>query len=462
MPNVIVKDTLFDLVGYKRHMGQQAVHDSTARFRVAAWGRRGGKSQAGGMELLPAAYLAYYQRAELRRTQKRHEYWIVGPEYSDAEKEFRVIYNAMTARGIPFDHPGTYNNPEGGMMSISAWNGAFIVHAKSAKHPETLVGEGLRGLVLSEAAKMKRSVWEKFLRATLADYKGWLYAGSTPEGKNWFYEMWQRGQDPLQTEYWSLRAPAWINPYVYPAGRHDPEIISLQNGISAELFNQEIAALFTEYVGRVFKEFDEEVHVTRDPWVYSQEQVERHYFGAVDYGWTNPNVWLLLEVDMWGTVFIKGEVYQEHLTAGEFAEEIRAKGLCPPGVKAFYPDPASPGDSAELAKRLRIIAQPNTGGELKGRLELIRRALKPQVGGVAGIDHEVPRLYVHPDCVRTIADMNNYRYPADKGEQGSNPSEVPLKKDDHAPEALGRFFAGYFGHQLIKTNARVRKANVRG
>jgi hypothetical protein len=84
---------------------------------------------------------------------------------------------------MPFDKPGTYNNPLGGDMHVSLWDGRFQVHAKSAKYPDTLVGEGLRGLVLSEAAKLKRIVWEKHLRPTLADYKGWLYGGSTQRAR---------------------------------------------------------------------------------------------------------------------------------------------------------------------------------------------------------------------------------------------------------------------------------------
>jgi hypothetical protein len=488
MTKAIVKQKLWDQVGYHPHLGQKAVHRASERFRIAAWGRRGGKSQAGGMELLPAAYLTYFQREALRSAMKRHEYWIVGPEYSDSEKEFRVIWNALKARGFDFDKPGSYNNPEGGLMSISLFDGLYQVHAKSAKYPGTLVGEGLMGLVLSEAAKLKRVVWEKYLRPTLADYRGWLYAGSTPEGKNWFYELWQRGQDPQFEEYWSLRAPSWINPHVYPGGASmpkinalrqarergdlaaavaamqiDPEIVSLMTGMSDELFNQEIAALFTDFVGRVFKDFEEETHVTRTPWQYSATEVPRQLFAAVDYGWTNPFVWLLLEVDHWGAVYVKGELYEPGLTPDDAADLILERGLAPPGLKTFFPDPASPGDSATLARRLRLTAAGGTGGELKDRLELIRRALRRPKGlEHLPYDHPErrPRLLFSPDCPRTIADFLNYRYP-DVGEKIVNRPEVPLKKDDHGPEALGRFYAGYFGG-TERAAARVRRANMRG
>lgn len=482
----IVKEKLFDRVGYVRHSAQQACHDAIERFRIAAWGRRAGKSRVGGMELLPAAYLAHAQRSRLEDLGERHEYWIVGPEYSDAEKEFRVIYNACKGRGMPFDKPGTYNDVLGGNMHLSLWGGAYQVHAKSAKYPDTLVGEGLRGLVLSEAAKLKRVVWEKHLRPTLADYNGWMYGGSTPEGKNWFYELYMMGQNPAEPEYWSMRAPAWINPFVYPKGgsvegiralraarkaRHlitpeliemlglDPELASLEGGMSTELFDQEIAALFTEFAGRVFKDFEEETHVKPlmiDP--------SRPLYAAVDWGFTNPTVWLLIQITQWGTVHVLDEYYESHKTPEEASREILARGLCPSNTSQFFPDPASPGDSTTMANILRVPWRGGTGGELKDRLELIRRYLKvpPELQHLP-ITHpdRQPKLFFDPRCKRTINDMLEYRYPKTKDEE-VNSKEEPLKKDDHGPEALGRFFAGYFGATTARSSARVRKADVRG
>ena len=80
-------------------------------------------------------------------------------------------------------------------MRISLWDGTFIVAAKSAQYPERLVGEGLNGVILSEEAKLKDKIWPKYIRPTLADYNGWSFHSSTPEGKNWFYDLWQTGQD---------------------------------------------------------------------------------------------------------------------------------------------------------------------------------------------------------------------------------------------------------------------------
>jgi hypothetical protein len=62
----------------------------------------------------------------------------------------------------------------------------------------------------------------------------------------------------------------------------------------------------------------------------------------------------------------------------------------------------------------------------------------------------------------TIYEMNEYKYPDQKEENSTKAQENPKKKDDHAPEALGRFFAGYFGTpQRVAGRAGSRKANFR-
>lgn len=133
----------------------------------------------------------------------------MGPEYTDAEKEFRVLYDALRARGLPFDRPGTYNNAHDGDMQISLFGGKYLVIAKSAKHPERLVGEGFNGVVMAEAAKQRERTWTKYIRPMLADFRGWSLFSSTPEGKNWFYDLWMRGQSEVDDEWESWRMPSW-------------------------------------------------------------------------------------------------------------------------------------------------------------------------------------------------------------------------------------------------------------
>jgi len=210
------KEALWKPIKYRPHKGQRMIHRSASRHRVSACGRRFGKSTIGGHELVAEALVTYTMLNELRDASKRREFWIVGPEYSDSEKEFRVVYNDLGRLQFAFDHPGTYNNPESSDMHVNLFDGCSQVHAMSAKYPGTLVGEGLDGVIMAEAAKMKQLVWTKYIRPTLADTHGWSMFNSTPEGKNWFYELWQRGQDPNVKDWQSWRMPSWINDILFP------------------------------------------------------------------------------------------------------------------------------------------------------------------------------------------------------------------------------------------------------
>jgi hypothetical protein len=55
-------------------------------------------------------------------------------------------------------------------MSIVLWDGTFVCTAKSARYPDRLVGEGLSGVVLCEAAKLKRPIWPEYIRPALSDF----------------------------------------------------------------------------------------------------------------------------------------------------------------------------------------------------------------------------------------------------------------------------------------------------
>jgi hypothetical protein len=455
MPLVIAKNQLFAKVGYVPNKAQRRIHASTARFQVVAAGRRTGKSTAGGMELLPECYRAYMMKNALEDAGIRQEYWIVGPQYTDSEKEFRAFYNKAKFLQMPFDKPGTYYDARGGDMQVSLWGGKFLLKAQSAKYPEHLVGEGLNGVIMAEAAKMKVRIWEQYIRPTLADFRGWGKFNSTPEGRNWFYDLWRMAQNGEDPEWESFRFPSWANERLFPLGINDPEILSMLRGMSEEMGDQEVRAKFSKYVGQVFKQWDEEWHVRAS----AEYDPALPVFLATDYGWTNPNVVLFIQVDPWDRVRVIDEYYQSHRSPEEVADDLEngvqstAHSSLVRKATLLYPDPADPAASHTLSERLRLQIQTGTGGEIATRLEIIRKWLKDENEHLA-INHpdRRPRVTVNPRCKHTIFEMDAYRYPKTRDEQtnSTNEPEKPLKKDDHAPEALGRFFAGHFGAQAVQ------------
>jgi hypothetical protein len=168
----------------------------------------------------------------------------------------------------------------------------------------------------------------------------------------------------------------------------------------------------------------------------------------MDSGYTNPSVWLYIQVDPWGNIEVLDEIYETGLTPDEFADLIKERGLHN-GVLRFYPDPAAPGDNVQVSRALRIPNAGGTGGELQYRIDAIRQALRvrPTLSHLpVGHPDRLPRLRIDRRCANTIREFQEYRYPERKDTiLGNEAHEKPMKKDDHTPEALGRFFAGYVG-----------------
>lgn len=484
------------------HKGQQKVMESEARFKAVCGGRRFGKSKLGGNEPIPEAFITRGMANQLKLEGKRREFWAVGPAYSDSEKEFRVFYNQCKRLQMPFDKPGTYYSVNTGDLTVSLWDGAFIFSAKSTQYPDRLVGEGLCGVIMCEAARQKERIWLEMIRPTLTDFNGWALFTTTPQGKNWFHKLYMKSLPDSNPEWFGYRGPSWRNNHVYDTPTNDfdvrtlirmmdlnksatsfdiiremrltidYEIAQLANDLTIPAFEQEIAAEFTDFVGKVFKEFDDEIHIRPLSYDPSWETV-----AAVDYGFANPNVWLLIQIGPWGEINVLEELYMENLAPDEFAHEILRRGLCPDSCHEFFPDPASPGDTKVLSTVFHragksIRAKPHTGGELNNRLNLIRLALRNKLAdSVANQaqwssdppkpDLKRPQLLFNTTCPNCAHEFAEYSYPETKEEQSTKRQDLPMKKDDHTPEALGRMLAGKYHDMATQYGATSRVSHAR-
>jgi len=227
---VLNQDKLFQRIGYQPHPTQKVIHDSNARFKFLACGRRWGKSLGAAHEIIKAAMVP------------NQMLWVVAPTYELSKKVFREIYKVFTRK-----FPYWIETKSESRLHIKLLNGTEIV-GKSADNPDSLIGEGVTGMVIDEAARIKKSVWEECLRPTLSDKLGWCIAISTPRGRNWFFEGYLRGQDPLVKNYASWSFKSIDNPY-FP----DEEEEEARRTTTQRAFEQEYLAKFLTDAGGVFR-----------------------------------------------------------------------------------------------------------------------------------------------------------------------------------------------------------------
>ena len=387
---ILDKFSYFKICGYSPHPGQLKVHQSPARFRVLVAGRRWGKSLLAAKEVEPVLMLPG------RRV------WVVAPTYDLANKVFREVWDSLIVkRQLP-----TLRKSEGELYIRFLW-GATL-EGKSAENPDSLVGEGLDLLVIDESARMSPLVWERYLRPTLTDKMGQALFISTPEGYNWFYQLYLRGQDGGEWE--SFRFPSWENPHL-PA----KDIEEAKRSLSQETFAQEYGAQFTTFAGRVYKEFDRNIHVVEPFPIPSEWRKVR----GIDFGYTNPFVCLFIAIDPDENIYIYDEHYErERLTDDHYQEVIKRPG-------PFYATYCDPSERQWIEDwRARGLNLTPANNDLRAGIELVREKLKVKGDGR-------PSLFVFKDCKMTIFEFEHYRYP-----EKIPDSEQPEKRNDHAMDAL--------------------------
>lgn len=121
---------------------------------------------------------------------------------------------------------------------------------RTADNPESMAGEGVRGIVCDEFSLMAERVWSEYIQATLLDYNGWVAFGGVPKGRNWAAALWAKA---AELEGWlQIHATSYENPFI-PSERID----RIKEIASAEIFRQEYMAEILEGFGAVFRNVDQ-------------------------------------------------------------------------------------------------------------------------------------------------------------------------------------------------------------
>lgn len=197
---------------------QQEIHDHPARFKVIDIGRRGGKTLFDTIESVLCAgnggKVGYFT-----------------PNFSyvqDVWRQLKAMCKPIEAFKSEQQH--RIETISGGV--IECW---------SLENEDAGLSRSYDLAVMDEAAigdYMRH--WQRNIRPTLTDRRGKAIFTSTPRGVNYFYELYQRGQDAVRWSNWkSWKLPTAVNPYIDPE-----EIEEARSSMPALLFAQEYLAEF--------------------------------------------------------------------------------------------------------------------------------------------------------------------------------------------------------------------------
>lgn len=237
---------------------QQGIEQDPHRFRVVACGRRWGKSLSAIREAFQMLLRLYEKDGQ------RHRIWIVAPTFPLVREDWLIaeelLKDAITHKGLTDMR-----------MDFSPFG--FFEFKSAERDDEGLRGAGLDGAVVDEASRVSKKSWEQGLRPALSDKLGRAIFISTPKGRNWFYELWLKGQSE-NSEIKSWRYTTFDNPF-FPES--EKKVIS--ETTPELILRQEYYADFLEDEATVFRNLDKCIRGS----LQGNEEKEKYSIG-VDLG----------------------------------------------------------------------------------------------------------------------------------------------------------------------------------
>jgi predicted phage terminase large subunit-like protein len=213
---------------------QREILLSPARFKVVACGRRWGKTGVGLLATLKG-HGSY--RGQFRGAIDGGNIWWVAPTFVVARKIWRDLKKACRNAWVDKSEiEKRIELPGGGSVTVM-----------SADNPDGLRGDGLDGVVMDEAAFTDEKVWKESIRPALSDKLGWAIFISTPQGKNWFHEIFQRAGNDGATTWARWQRPTSDNPLIPESELREAEL-----DVGSVSFAQEYLAQFTDRQGTEF------------------------------------------------------------------------------------------------------------------------------------------------------------------------------------------------------------------
>lgn len=143
---------------------------------------------------------------------------------------------------------GRYDEATATDLVVYLKNGSrLIMLSGEPQHLDNLLGATLDGVVLDEAARLHRKVWEQYVEPMLMVKNAKVVMISTPLGKNWFWEAWRWGQNEEMQDWISYHIRSEESPMIT-----DDKLAIIKERTPRNIFRQEYLAEFLDSSGGAF------------------------------------------------------------------------------------------------------------------------------------------------------------------------------------------------------------------
>lgn len=340
-------------------------------------------------------------------------YWLVAPTYGQAKELAWNILIKMIPDDLLLKKPNETN------LCFIFKNGSEI-HLKGADNPDSLVGRGLKGIVIDEIARIRnhQRLWEEILRPSLSDYQGWGIFISTPQGKNYFWQLFVKGQKN-EDEFKSWQFKTSDNPFIPRS-----EIKAAQDMMNDRYFRQEYEASFEDYTGLVWPEFSEKDHMI-EPF-----DIPDWYdtFGCIDTAVSGTTAALKMAVDENGNLVICDEYYEQNKRVSEVVSKLKDWK-----VKSWFIDPAS--SAKNQVKEGNIYSLHD---EYRDYGIYARHAENDVNAGINRVAEflKSKKIKIFRTCKNLLEEISQYHWSEERETVSGVTVPKPYKEFDHAVDCL--------------------------
>lgn len=335
-----------------------------------------------------------------------------GNSYTQPSKEFRYIYDALVNKlgfkpkrelNVAFTTPGP-------QALLFPWGSEILT--VSEQNQDSMLGEEIDWLILSEGSRLKEETYDMYLRARLGSRCGRVIVPTTPHGYNWLYKRFYIPYQEGDSNYWAKVGIKVTENPKFDKEEYERAKKELPEDVFAEQYDGE----FIAWSGLIFKRFSRQRNVIAPIPIPSHWPV----YCAIDPHPSTPVGILWLTVDEYGTWYICHEMFHPDLTIPEIAKRLKnIEKKCP--VTRYLIDPNAKiidklrGQTVSVQMQLRREGIPviEANNKFEGAWYKICEALTPRA--TFGDEENLkPKLFVFSDCKKTIEEFEGYTWENEK------------------------------------------------
>jgi PBSX family phage terminase large subunit len=326
------------------------------------------------------------------------------------------------------------------IIKIKAADGGVAnVIFRGLEEPDKHRSLNLNAAYIDEASQVSEEAFTLLQSRLRGKHYRKILCTTNPNGHSWLYRYWIKkdfGNENVKRQFFSVHAPSTENLHL-----PDGYVQNMLDSWSEERVKREVMGSWDAFQGQVYTEFERAKHVVK-PFAIPKEWTR---FVGLDHGYRNPAAAIWCAMDYDGNIYAYREFYQNEWIIEEIVKGRKGIG---PGLvdlsrgeklEGVWVDPstkANRGKDSDFTTYLEYFPRDwaliPANNEVANGIDRVKQLLK------LNERTKQPRMFFFDTCVNLIEQMAQYRYEelTPGQEMAKNVKESPVKKDDHAVDAL--------------------------